>query len=105
LQLIASLPDQTKIFCAHEYTQANLRFASHVEPNNAEIRQRIVDTDALVMNGKPSLPSLLNLELRTNPFLRCQQPEVIQATQQFSGQQLPSSAAVFTTLRSWKDQF
>ena len=105
LQLIASLPEQTKIFCAHEYTQANLRFATHVEPNNVEIRQRIVDTNALVMDGKPSLPSLLKLELKTNPFLRCQQPEVIQAAQQFSGQQLSSSDAVFTTLRSWKDQF
>lgn len=105
LQLIASLPEQTKIFCAHEYTQANLRFATHVEPDNEEIRQRIVDTNALVMNGKPSLPSLLKLELKTNPFLRCQQPEVIQAAQQFCGHQLRSSEAVFTTLRSWKDQF
>lgn len=105
LQLIASLPEQTKIFCAHEYTQANLRFATHVEPNNAEIRQRIVDTDALVKNGKPSVPSSLGLELKTNPFLRCQQPEVIQAAQQFSGHQLHRSDAVFTTLRSWKDQF
>lgn len=105
LQLIASLPEQTNIFCAHEYTQANLNFATHVEPHNAEIRQRIVDTDALVKNGKPSLPSRLSLELKTNPFLRCQQPEVIQAAQQFSGQPLPSPAAVFTTLRSWKDQF
>jgi hydroxyacylglutathione hydrolase len=105
LQLIASLPEQTKIFCAHEYTQANLRFAACVDPNNTEIKQRIADTDALIMNGKPSLPSLLTLELKTNPFLRCQQPDIIQAAQQFSGNQLLGSQAVFTTLRAWKDQF
>ncbi|MFT7413876.1 MAG: hydroxyacylglutathione hydrolase [Methylophagaceae bacterium] len=105
LQLIASLPEQTKIFCAHEYTQANLRFAACVDPSNTEIKQRIADTDALLMNGKPSLPSLLTLELKTNPFLRCQQPDVIQAAQQFCGDQLLDSQAVFTTLRAWKDQF
>jgi len=105
LQLIARLPEQTKIFCAHEYTQANLRFAALVEPNSTAIRQRIVDTDALVTNHKPSLPSQLKLELETNPFLRCKQPEVIQAAQQFSGHQLHGSEAVFTTLRRWKDQF
>tara|TARA_R110002049_G_scaffold146932_2_gene309550 strand:- start:394 stop:1164 length:771 start_codon:yes stop_codon:yes gene_type:complete len=105
LQLITNLPEQTKIFCAHEYTQANLRFAALVEPDNTEIKQRIVDTDALVMNGQPSLPSLLSLELKTNPFLRCQQPDVIQAAQHFSGHQLQHSGAVFTALRSWKDQF
>jgi hydroxyacylglutathione hydrolase len=105
LQLIARLPEQTKIFCAHEYTQANLRFAAIVEPNNKAIRQRIVDTDTLVKNGKPSVPSLLTLELKTNPFLRCQQPEVIQAAQQYSRQKLHNSDAVFTTLRAWKDQF
>ena len=105
LQLLASLPEQTKIFCAHEYTQDNLRFAAFVEPNNTDIKQRIADTETLRMDGKPSLPSLLSLELKTNPFLRCQQPEVIQAAQQFSGQQLHSSKAVFTVLRAWKDQF
>lgn len=105
LQLIASLPEQTRIFCAHEYTQANLRFATTVEPNNAKIKQRIEDTAALLSNDKPSLPSSLSIELQTNPFLRCEQPDVIQAAQQFSGQQLHTSEAVFTILRSWKDQF
>jgi len=105
LQLIASLPEQTKMYCAHEYTQANLRFAAIVEPNNTEIRRRILDTAALVTNGKPSLPSQLKLELETNPFLRCKQPEVIQAAQQFAGHQLHGSEAVFTNLRAWKDQF
>tara|TARA_R110001606_G_scaffold395213_2_gene567167 strand:+ start:62479 stop:63249 length:771 start_codon:yes stop_codon:yes gene_type:complete len=105
LQLIASLPEQTKIFCAHEYTQANLRFAAIVEPNNTKIRQRILDTDTLRINGESSVPSLLSVELKTNPFLRCLDPDVIQAAQHFSGHQLHSSEAVFTALRLWKDQF
>jgi len=105
LQLIANLPQQTKIFCAHEYTQANLRFAAVVEPNNTKIRQRILDTDALLMNDGSSLPSSLALELQTNPFLRSRQPDVIQAAEQFAGQQLHDPEAVFTALRSWKDQF
>lgn len=105
LQLIAHLPDQTSIFCTHEYTQANLRFAEAVEPNNAKIKQRIIDTDNLRREGKPSLPSLLITELQTNPFLRCQQPDVIQAAEHFSGHSLNSSEAVFTSLRLWKDDF
>ena len=105
LQLIANLPEQTKIYCAHEYTQANLRFAAQVEPNNKAIQKRIADTNALVMAGNPSLPSLLALELETNPFLRCQQPDVIEAAQQFCDHELRNSEDVFTILRSWKDQF
>lgn len=105
LQVITTLPKQTKIFCAHEYTQANLRFAAQVEPNNSTIQQRIVDTNALIMAGQPSLPSCLALELHTNPFLRCQQADVIKAAEQFCDHKLESSEQVFTTLRSWKDQF
>lgn len=105
LQLIASLPEQTKIFCAHEYTQENLRFAMQVEPNSKAIQQRIADTNALRIAGKPSLPSSLALELQTNPFLRCQNAGVVKAAQQFCGYKLNSSDEVFTTLRSWKDQF
>lgn len=105
LQLIATLPKQTNIFCAHEYTQANLRFASIVEPNNTQIKQRILNTNILLKNNKPSLPSLLADELLTNPFLRCQQPEVIESAQQFSDRHLHDSLAVFTVLRQWKDQF
>lgn len=105
LKLISSLPEQTMIFCTHEYTQENLRFASQVEPHNKLIRQRILDISALRLAGKPSLPSSLAVELKTNPFLRCHTAEVIMATEQFCGRKLETAEAVFTSLRSWKDQF
>ncbi len=105
LQLIATLPEQTKIFCAHEYTEANLRFAIQVEPNNSAIQQRIIDTNAIIKTGQPSMPSYLALELNTNPFLRCQQPNVIKAAEHFCDHKLDNSEQVFTQLRFWKDQF
>jgi len=105
LNLIATLPEDTNIFCAHEYTQSNLRFAAVVEPNNQALKQRITNTDCLIKNGKPSLPSTLALELQTNPFLRCQQADVIRAVERFSGQTSLNSCDVFTNLRLWKDKF
>lgn len=105
LQKIAQLPTDTKVYCAHEYTQANLSFAATVEPDNSDIQQRIIDTELLRQQGKPSLPSTLALELATNPFLRCDQPTVIQAAELFSGKQLLTAVEVFTELRLWKDRF
>ena len=105
LQKIAQLPTRTQIYCAHEYTQANLYFAQVVEPDNPDIQQRILDTATLRQQGKPSLPSTLALELATNPFLRGDQPTVIQAAESFSGKQLTTAVEVFTELRLWKDHF
>lgn len=105
LQHIAALPASTKIYCGHEYTEANLRFASIVEPNNVAIRQRVIATKKIRQQHKPSLPSTLALELATNPFLRCEQATVIQAVEQFSGKHLASPVEVFAELRLWKDQF
>jgi len=105
LQQIAALPVQTKIYCAHEYTEVNLRFAATIEPNNPDVKQRIKETQALRNQDKPSLPSTLALELATNPFLRCEQTTVIQAVEQFSGKHLATPLEVFTELRLWKDQF
>ena len=105
LQQIANLPIYTKIFCAHEYTEKNLRFAATVEPDNIAIQQRIKTTASCRQQNLPSLPSDLALELATNPFLRCAQNTVIQSAQKFTGQILPTPVDVFTALRSWKDQF
>ncbi|MDQ7073304.1 MAG: hydroxyacylglutathione hydrolase [Gammaproteobacteria bacterium] len=73
LQVIAQLPEETNIYCAHEYTENNLRFASMIEPDNDDIKQRISDTAQMRQQGKPSIPSTLRVELATNPFLRCDQ--------------------------------
>lgn len=105
LQQIAKLPLDTLIYCAHEYTQENLRFASLIEPDNLAIKQRVVETKRLQQEDKPSLPSVLSLELQTNPFLRCDLEEVKNAAETWSSQQLETERQVFTALRKWKDEF
>ncbi len=105
LQQIAKLPQATKIYCAHEYTEANLKFAATVEPDNKAIWQRIDATAELRQQNLPSIPSTLALELATNPFLRCDHDGVIQSVEQFSGESLPSKIQVFAALRRWKDSF
>ena len=105
LQNITQLPSKTKIYCAHEYTQDNLRFAAVVEPNNLAIQQRIKDTAQLRQKEMPSLPSDLALELATNPFLRCDQADVIKSAEHVAGKALHNPVDVFAALRLWKDQF
>ncbi len=70
------LPFNTKVFCAHEYTQANLAFALTIEPNNFDLQQRIDEVNQLRQQQQPTIPSTIAIELKTNPFLRvkdCQQ--------------------------------
>ncbi len=70
LDRIKQLPLDTMIYCAHEYTEANLGFAEWVEPENPVLQQRLADVGELRTMGKPTVPSTLMLELETNPFLR-----------------------------------
>lgn len=105
LQQIAALPATTQIYCAHEYTLANLQFALAVEPGNAALQQRFLDSKAMRANNQPTVPSTLALEKATNPFLRCEEPAVKQAAEQQAGQTLDSPLAVFTALRQWKDNY
>lgn len=105
LDTLSALPPATGIYCAHEYTQANLRFARAVEPDNSALRARCTEVDALRRDNKPTLPSTLAVELATNPFLRCGQPAVRQAAEQHAGRPLADELAVFATLREWKDRF
>ncbi len=105
LQQLAKLPEQTKVFCAHEYTEANLRFAQRIEPDNQAIQQRIHDSALLRQQNLPTLPSTLGLELQTNPFLRCDQITVKQTVEDKVQRPLESTKAVFTALRQWKDIF
>lgn len=105
LQKIARLPDETQIYCAHEYTEQNLRFASQVEPGNIYIQQRIDDVKNSRRNNQPSVPSTLTLEKNTNPFLRTHIPAVKQAAEYFAKQQLHNEVEVFAAIRRWKDNF
>ena len=105
LSRLATLPEDTRIYCGHEYTLANLRFAQTVEPENAMIAERIKTASALRAQGFPTLPSTIGLEKQTNPFLRCQEPTVIMTAEKKAGHSLTSPVDVFQTLRAWKDVF
>ncbi len=104
LRRIAALPPETQIYCAHEYSLANLGFARWVEPQSPALAARLEQVQGLRQAGRPTLPVPLALELATNPFLRTGVPAVIAAAEGRAGQRLPDPTAVFTTLRRWKDQ-
>ncbi len=104
LQRLAALPDDTKIYCTHEYTQANMNFASAVEPDNAKLQQARRQADALRVANQPTLPSRIGDQLRINPFLRCDQPTVIAAARARRPDAV-SESDIFATLRAWKDEF
>ena len=105
LAALAALPDETRIYCGHEYTLANLRFATAVEPENRDIQIRLAETEAKRAAGKATVPATLAEERRTNPFLRLTMPAVIAAAEAQSATVLADSVAVFSALRSWKDGF
>ncbi|MDR2838212.1 MAG: hydroxyacylglutathione hydrolase [Azonexus sp.] len=104
LATIAALPPATRIYCAHEYTEANLRFAAAVEPDNPAIAARAARVAKLRRAGLPSVPSTLAEELATNPFLRCREPAVIEAARQH-GAPDQTAVAVFAALRGWRNGF
>ena len=105
LQKIAALPDDTKIYCAHEYTLNNLRFAKLVEPNNPRIDERIKQVELMREKNLPSLPSTLKEEKETNPFLRCESTEIIKNVTEKYNLQAAHSIDIFTALREWKNAF
>ena len=103
LSKIAALPDDTLVYCAHEYTSDNLRFARVAEPDNADILARQEEVTARRLRGEATVPAPLGLEKRTNPFLRSAVPALIAAAERFAGRHLQSGAEVFATVRRWKD--
>jgi len=105
LSRLKALPADTSIYCAHEYTQANLRFATAVEPANAAVAARNTAAQQLRAAGKPTVPSLLADELATNPFLRWEAPAVIAAAQARLGRAPSDAVEVFATIREWKNRF
>ena len=105
LSKLAGLPDETKIYCAHEYTLANLDFALAVEPDNQDIRQQIQDCKALRERNTPTVPGTIAREKRVNPFLRSAETGVVQAACRHAGKVLNNQVAVFAAIRKWKDAF
>ena len=104
LSRLAALPDETSIYCAHEYTEANLRFALSVEPGNRRLRDRVDQVAVDRAKGLPTIPSTLAMEKATNPFLRCAVPEVIAAARRHDAAS-DEPVDVFAALRSWKNHF
>ncbi len=106
LQALAALPGATRVCCTHEYTLANLRFARTVEPANVELAAYQQRCEQRRQQNLPTLPSTIALELQVNPFLRCEEPDVIAAAQTHAAQSLSNNAtAVFTHLRQWKNDY
>ena len=105
LEALAALPDLTRVFCGHEYTAANLRFAMTVEADNPEIVDYARQAGALRAAGLPTLPSTIGLEKRVNPFLRCRLDNIRSSAESHAGAALPTPIAVFAEVRGWKDTF
>ncbi|GAB4124529.1 MAG: hydroxyacylglutathione hydrolase [Sideroxydans sp.] len=104
LQRLSTLPDDTRVYCAHEYTEYNLPFALRCEPHNAALRRRMEETTRLRRNAQSTVPFTIGMEKATNPFLRCTSPELL-ATLQERGLQDKSETAVFAALTAWRAQF
>jgi hydroxyacylglutathione hydrolase len=105
LRRLRELPDETQVYCGHEYTLANLRFASAVEPANTIITEYRHATEARLAANQPSLPSTLATEKQVNPFLRVDTLPVREAAAHYAGTWLENDVAVFAALRRWKDEF
>lgn len=105
LQKLIALPDASKIYCAHEYTFANLRFANLVEPSNPYVKERLAKIEGMRKQSLVTLPSTVLEEKMTNPFLRCHVPELINNVENHVGKELKTPLEVFAELRKWKDTF
>lgn len=101
LKKIKALPPKTKVYCAHEYTLANGRFALAVDPENSDLLKRLDDVEKLRAGGQPTIPTELQQELMTNPFLRCDDPSIRKTVDLITSPE----ALVFAEVRKRKDQF
>lgn len=105
LDRLAALSDETLVYCAHEYTASNLRFAVAVEPGNEALRRYAADVRDRRDRDEPTVPSTLGLERRINPFLRSREASVRAAAEAWAGQTLATPADVLAAVRRWKDGF
>ena len=105
LAKLAALDPGTRVYCGHEYTLANLRFAAAVEPHSRDIGARIAEESGKRERGLPTLPSTIGAEHATNPFLRAALPNVTAAAAAHSGRSIVDAVDAFATLREWKNGF
>jgi hydroxyacylglutathione hydrolase len=105
LDKLAALPADTLVYCGHEYTLANLRFALAVEPGNAALREREIAARAQRARGEPTLPSTIGDERATNPFLRTGETTIRAAASAHADRELGDRIGVFAEIRAWKNAF
>ncbi|MDX1803169.1 MAG: hydroxyacylglutathione hydrolase [Alcanivorax sp.] len=105
LHRLAALPDQTQVFCAHEYTQANLAFAAAVTPEDEAVHKRLQHVSVLRQEGRITLPTRIDLEKATNPFLRCSDTAIRHACEEHEPGSYQNPQQCFAALRRWKDNF
>ena len=105
LSKLAALPDETRVYCGHEYTLANIKFARAVDPDNSVLAAREERAKRLRAAGRPTLPSTLGEERATNPFLRCAEPVVVESANKYLGARLADPVRVFAAIREWKNRF
>lgn len=103
LSKLLALPEETEVFCAHEYTTSNVAFALAVEPDNEQLHQYRDEVNRLRAQKKPTLPSTIRREKWINPFLRTGEPSVIRSVMNRTSQS--DSLSIFTALREWKNEF
>lgn len=101
LQKLKALPHDTNIYCAHEYTAANARFAASIDPDNIDLKKRSEQVDALRRQNRPTLPVTLAVELATNPFLRERDVNI----RRHIGAETASAVEAFAMIRRLKDTF
>jgi hydroxyacylglutathione hydrolase len=105
LSRLMRLPDDTRVYCGHEYTLSNIRFARAVEPDNPALRDLELNAKQLRERDLPTLPSTIGQEKRTNPFVRCNEASVIASASRYAGKRLTDPVSVLAAIREWKNSF
>ena len=105
LKKLAALPDNTKVYCGHEYTESNLRFAVSIEPRNPKLVSRFERVQGLRSRGAPTVPSTMEEEKQTNPFLRCDSKEIHASLKSADPHARLDPVSVFAAVRKMKDSF
>ena len=105
LQRLSQLPDPTRVYCGHEYTLSNIRFAKAAEPANRALLELEGRASAQRAKNLPTLPTELGQEKATNPFLRVNEPQVVESASRYAGKPLRDPVSVLAAIREWKNNF
>jgi len=105
LQRLAQLPDATRVYCGHEYTLSNIRFAKAAEPGNHALAELEKRAEAQRARDLPTLPTNIGQEKATNPFLRVAEPQVVASASRYAGKPLSDPVSVLAAIREWKNNF